>query len=208
MDINKMNIVTAEEEETIKFEWPQAYYLPTDGKLRKVALDRAIVEGLEPENDKIRMEIWERRYGKPGVDEFLAGYMSLSYYATAVKGSFMARFHKKDMKETQEKLCYDIPGKYGKAGEDMLYLELYHMVDYYIEICLKDKKYGGLVMGIGSMKRENLINKIASDICRVCYGIPSGFEVLPTHKLLQKAGVQCFYDHFPESRNIIDEKIS
>ena len=196
-----------QQEEVIKFEWPKDYYLPTDGEVRKIALDRAIAENLEPNKDKIRSEIWERRYNDPaGVDRFLAGYMNLSYYANVVKSGLMAKFHKKDMVQTQQFLCYDIPDKYGADGEEILYLELYHLIDYYIDICLKDKKYGGLIMGIGTMKKENLINKIAGDLYKVSYCLPPGFEIAPTHKLFQKAAKQCFYNRFPNSRSSFGEK--
>ena len=209
MDINKMQDFDEKQEEVIKFEWPQAYYLPTDGGLRKIALDRAIAENLEPSKDKIRQEIWERRYNDPaGVDRFLSGYMNFNYYANVVKSNIMAKFHKKEMKKTQEYLCYDIPDKYGADGEEILYLEIYHLIDYYIDICLKDKKYSGLLMGLGTMKKENLVNKIATDLCKVSYGLPSEFEVAPAHKLFQKAARQCFYNRFPESKDAFDRRLA
>jgi len=209
MDINKINVVENEVVVEPQFEWPQAYYLPTDGELRKKALDRAIAEGLEPDQNKIRREIWERRYNSPaGVDRFLGGYMNLSYYANVVKSNFMARFHKKDIKETQAFLCYDIPDKYGEAGSDILYLELYHLIDYYIDVCLKDRKYSGLLMGLGSMKKESLIDKIATDIYRACYCVPLKFGLLPAHELLQKAAKQCFYNRFPAQRALLENKLA
>ena len=207
MDINKMQDFEEKKEEVIKFEWPQAYYLPTNGEVRKLALDRAIAENLEPNKDKIRSEIWERRYNDPaGVDRFLAGYMNFSYYANVVKNGLMAKFHKKEMAQTQSFLCYDIPEKYGADGEEILYLELYHLIDYYIDICLKDKKYGGLIMGIGTMKKENLINKIASDLYKTSYCLPPGYEIAPAHELFQKAAKQCFYNRFPSNKELFDEK--
>lgn len=209
MDINKMQELEEEQEEDIKFEWPQAYYLPTDGAVRKTALDRAIAEGLEPNKDQIRSEIWERRYNDPaGVDRFLAGYMNLSYYVNVVKSSIMAKFHKKDIVQTQKFLCYDIPEKYGVNGEEILYLELYHLIDYYIDICFKDKKYSGLLMGLGTMKKESLINKIANDLFKVSFSLPAGLELAPAHVLFQKAATQCFYNRFPNNRKYFDAKIA
>jgi len=207
MDIKKMQDFTEQPEEIIKFEWPQAYYLPTDAKTRKAALDRAIAEKLEPSKDQIRAEIWERRYNDPaGVDRFLAGYMNLSYYANVVKNGWMARTHKRDMKKTKAYLCYDIPGKYGADGEEILYLEFYHMLDYYIDICLKDKKYGGLLMGMGTMKKENLISKIAKDLYKTSYELPDGFEAPSAHKLFQKAAKQSFYNRFPSYKDYFGGK--
>ena len=209
MDINKMQDFAEKPEEIIKFEWPQAYYLPTDGEVRKIALDRAIAEKLEPERDEVRAKIWERRYNDPaGIDRFLGGYMNLNYYANVVKNGMMAKFHKKDMKQTQEYLCYDIPEKYGAIGEEILYLELYHMMDYYIDICLNDKKYGGLLMGLGTMKKENLVNKIATDLFKTSYCLPAAFEIGSAHKLFQKAARQSFYNRFPNDKFRFDDKLA
>lgn len=195
-------------EEVIKFEWPQAYYLPTDANVRKAALDRALAEELEPERDEVRREMWDRRYNRPaGVDNFLAGYMDLHYFATTVKSNFMVKFHAREMKKAQSLLCYDIPEKYGKEGEEMLYLELYHMVDYYIDICLRDKKYSGLLLGFGTMKKEALINKIGDDLYKACFGIAEGFKMKPAHELLKKAAKQCFASRFPWQKDLLESKI-
>ena len=201
MDINKMQDFDEKQEEA-KFEWPQAYYLPTDGGVRKMALGRAIAENLEPHKNKIRSEIWERRYNDPaGVDRFLAGYMNLSYYANVVKNNFLAKFHKKDFQQTQTFLCYDIPDKYGVEGQEILYLELYHMIDYYIDICLKDKKYSGMLMGLGTMKKTSLINKIANDLFKVSFCLPTELAIAPAHTLFQKAAKHCFYNRFPSDKD-------
>ena len=209
MDLKKMQDFEEQKEEVIQFEWPQAYYLPTDANVRKAALNRALAEKLEPENDAIRQEIWDRRYNRPaGVDNFLAGYMNLHYFASTVKSSFWAKFHNREMKKTQDLLCYDIPEKYGEAGQEILYLDLYHMVDYYIDICLRDKKYSGLLMGLGTMKKEDLISKIALDLHKTCFTICDGFTLAPAHKLLQKAAQQCFANRFPWKKDILDKKIS
>jgi len=207
MDINQMNeieeVAEAVEE---KFEWPQAYYLPTDGEERKQALDKAIAKGLEPEKNQIRKEIWERRYGEQeGVDRFLTGWLNLSYYANIVRNNFMAKFHKNEMEQTQKYLCYDIVKKYGKAGEEVLFMELYHMADFYIDICLRDKKYGGVILGLGTMKEEKLVEKIASDIYRVSYCVPPVLGIMDEHDLLAKAAVQCYYNRFPRAKESLDK---
>lgn len=209
MDFNQMNeepeVVAAEE----KFEWPQAYYLPTDGEERKAALNKAMAMGLEPEKNEIRKEIWERRYGdQKGVDRFLTGWMNMSYYANVVRSNFVAKFHKNDMIQTQKYLCYDLVKKYGKLGEEVLFMELYHLVDFYIDICLRDKKYGGVILGLGTLKEEKLIEKIAGDVYRVSYGVPSGLGLMEEHKLLGKAAVQCYYHRFPKAKDKMEQLIN
>lgn len=209
MDINQMNAPeTAEEEIKVPFEWPQAYYLPTEGEERKVALERANAENLEPEKSEIRKLLWERRYGEvEGIDRFLTGWMNLSYYANVVRSNFMARFHKKDMVLTQKMLCYDVVKSHGKLGEEVLFMELYHLVDFYIDICLRDKKYGGVVLGLGTLKKEKLIEKIANDIYRVCYCVPPALDIMDEHQLLVRAATQCFYHRFPKEKEKFEQLV-
>lgn len=211
MDINQMNAIEEEVAEVAeeKFDWPQAYYLPTEGDERKKALDKAVSKGLEPEKNQIRKEIWERRYGEQeGVDRFLTGWLNLSYYANVVRNNLMAKFHKNDMAQTQKYLCYDIVKKYGKDGEEVLFMELYHLVDFYIDICLRDKKYGGIILGLGTMKEERLIEKIANDIYRVSYCVPSALGIMDEHELLAKAAVQCYFNRFPGAKDSLNKLLN
>lgn len=207
MDINQMRSPETENEaEAVKFNWPEAFYMPTDGDERKKALERAIAEGLEPEENEIRKLVLERRYDEqPGVDQFLAAWLNLMYYANVVKSGFMAKFHKKDMQKTQEKLCFDLVQKYGKKGEEILFMELYHLVDFYIDICQRDKKYNGIILGLGTMKKEKLIEKIALDIYRVSYSVPGVLDKMDEYQLLIKAGTQCYYNRFPNQKENLDK---
>lgn len=206
MDINQMkNPETENAAEAVDFKWPEAFYLPTEGEERKKALEIAIAKGLDSEENEIRKEILERRYElEEGVDQFLAGWLNLMYYANVVRSGFMAKFHKKDMQKTQEKLCFDIVEKYGKKGEEILFMELYHLVDFYIDICERDKKYNGILLGLGTIKKEKLIEKIATDIYRVSYSVPNVLERNDAYDLLIKAGTQCYYNRFPNQRENLD----
>lgn len=209
MDINQMKKQeTEQQEETIEFNWPEAFYLPTDGEERKKALERAIAEGLESEENEIRKEVLERRYGgQPGVDQFLAAWMNLMYYANVVRSGFMAKFHRKEMLKTQEMLCFDLVKKYGKKGEEVLFMELYHLIDFYIDICQRDKKYNGLILGLGTIKKEKMIEKIANDVYRVSYCISPVLDRMAEYDLLINAGTQCYYNRFPNQKENLERLI-
>ena len=65
--------------------WPEDYYRELDGALRKELLDKEIDScgGKIPEEDRLRLELWEARYGgaDAGVDYFMKGWTDLSLIA-------------------------------------------------------------------------------------------------------------------------------
>ena len=55
--------VTKQRQEEQLLEWPESFYGVKDPEKRKEALTARIAEGKEPEENQLRMELWERRYG-------------------------------------------------------------------------------------------------------------------------------------------------
>ena len=202
----QQNIQPEEVDET--WEWPDAFYASTDGAARKKALDRAIDKGLEPEENEIRMKIWQKRYGsRAGVDEMLAGWINLLYFANIVKTDRKMKWHKKEMKQSLEALCFDILKEYGEPAEEILYLEFYHLVDFYLDICKNDKKYGSVLLGLGSMSQEKVAYKMAKEVYSVCYKVPPMIGTLKEYDLLRRAASDSFAMKMPTYENLLTHLI-
>ncbi|MGI6011371.1 MAG: DUF6553 family protein [Ruminococcus sp.] len=190
------------EKEEKELKWPDDYYAVTDAKKRKEVLLRAIEEGIELEENKIRLAMWERRYGKKdGVDELLAAWINLIYFANVVKKDRISRWHKKEKNQILQSLCIDILQDGGETARELLYLEIYHMLDFYMDICKTDKKYSGLILGLGSMSKESVMNKIATEFYRVCYQVPSEFSQLEVYDILRKSALDSYSAKFPSYAN-------
>ena len=68
--------------------WPYEYYQIMDARKRRKVLELSIEQGLDPEGDALRMEIWNRRYpnadlnakkGTTVTADFLAAGMHLDF---------------------------------------------------------------------------------------------------------------------------------
>lgn len=186
------------EKEEKELKWPDDYYAVTDAKKRREVLLRALDAGIEPEENKIRLNMWERRYGrKEGVDELLAAWINLIYFANVVKKDRVSRWHRKEKDQIIQSLCVDILEESGESARELLYLEIYHMLDFYMDICKTDKKYSGLILGLGSMSKESVTHKIATEFYRVCYQVPSVFSQLEAYDILRKSAFDSFTAKFP-----------
>lgn len=186
------------------WEWPDVYYATTDSEQRKQDLIKAMAKGLEPEANEIRKKMWQMRYGvKPGVDQMLAALINLLYFANIVKKDQKARRRKKELKEIFDTLQLNIAEEYGQLGEELLYLEHYHMVDYYINICKKDKKYGSLLFGLGSMSTDKIKEKLAGEIWAMCYGVPAVIGTEKHYQIFRKAAVDAFAMNVPSHEKFL-----
>lgn len=197
-------------------DWPAEYYRSMEPMERKKLLLEALERGLSPEEDKIRLEIWNRRYpeaervskkGDTIVDAYLAAWMHL-YYVNERIGSWFGQ--KKLIKDTKKHL--DILGisYYESAGQvekQMIRNELYHLACFYIKMCKEDSKYSALVMGLGKLKEDSFANKIAETFYHVCYRAPKGLGLENEFKLLQEAAHDAYEDIFPFFLNLLDERI-
>ncbi len=204
----QMKAQAEEKKEVREIKWPDDYYSTTDADKRKELLEYAIGQELEPEKNKIRMELWEKRYGvKAGVDQFLAAWINLIYYSNMVKGKRIARWHKKEIDKLIGSMCFDIVERDGEAAEELLYLEFYHMLDFYMDICQTDKKYTGIILGLGTMSQDRVVQKIATEFFRVAYCVPDMIKSMKEYEIVRRAVVDCFAAKFPNSAGAIEELV-
>lgn len=192
------------EVEEVNWEWPDIYYSTTDADKRKEYLEKAIRLGLEPKENEIRMKMWNQRYGtQKGVDQMLAIWINLLYFANIVKSDRKARWRKREIKDIFNGLQVEVLKEYGEEAKELVYLEFYHLADFYIDICLNDKKYGSIMFGLGTMSKEKLMAKIAKEIYTIAYLVPPVISGTPEYELLRKAVVDCFTIKLPAYEKVL-----
>lgn len=196
--------------------WPIEYYRMMDPMERKKMLMYAMEQGLDPEGNKIRMELWNLRYpdadtlsakGKTIIDRYMAAWVHLDYVNERVGSLF---FGKKIIKDTKQHLDRMGVTEYEKAGgcaKENLRNELYHLACFYISFCKEDSKYNALVMGVGKLKEDAFANKIAETFYDVCYRAPKGLGMEMEFKLWQEAAHDAYEDIFPQYVYLLDERI-
>lgn len=203
--------------ESLMQNWPYEYYNTRDGRERKKLLEMSIERGLDPEGDKIRLFVWKKRYPEvPGKadrnnnglqDTYLKAWMDFSFAADKVKSRFPRNGQLKQIKKDLAVMDPELVAEYGELGEKILYDELYHMVNLYMDLCSEDRAYGSVLFGLGKMKKESFVGKIANEVYSIGYVVPQGLNLAEECRLLTKAATETFYDKFPNYEDALDSLI-
>ena len=190
--------------------WVEKYMQEPSRVKRKKLLDEAITEeGRSPENE-LREKLYEARFGlnqKSETDVFIRGWMTLYNLQNAPKGIFGKKRISRDLAAIASDWKMELAASYGSIGEEVLYQELYHMVLLYIRLCMTDRNYSSLLLGLGRMQDDTLIAKIATDIFRTAWEIPASLNSTKTFSLLQRAAADAFCETFPDDEDVLMRKV-
>ena len=193
--------------------WVENYYRETDRERRKEILDQAIAEeGMTRENE-IRMKFWEGRYetrekDHVTIDHFIRGWMGMSYMHTSSRTVFGRKKLDKEKERVMADWNMELARHYGEEGEEAFYQELCNMTRLYLQLCQEDKSYSSLILGIGTMKKESLINKIAQEIFTLAYAVPRYTGTEELFASFTRAATDVFRETFPKNRDLLDRRIS
>ncbi len=189
----------------MELNWPDDYYASQDPEKRKIMLDQAIAQKLAPKEDEIRRILWNKRYnGRPGVDEFLACYIDLQFFAKSVTSDRGLRWHKKEYKRVLDMLGQELVDQYGEMGAELVYLEIYHTIERYIDSCATDKRYSTMILGLGHLKDEQIIRKIALELYGICNNVAPAITESEEFKRFRQAARDCFCAKYPEYADSFD----
>lgn len=191
--------------------WVEQYMRETERARRKAILDEALQEeGMSPENE-LRQKLFEARYSRsenPEVDYFIRGWMQMFYLGGAAHGLFAKRRIEKDAAAVLHDWRFDLAEQYGEIGRTVLYEELYNMAALYISLCRNDRNYSAILLGLGRMKDENLVGKIAHDVYTTAVETPRAINKAEEFKLFTEAAVAAFCDLYPEKKEAFLKRIN
>ena len=179
--------------------WLEGYNMSITGEEKKRYLDLGLAEDASPEN-LLRKKLWEVRYtqkGKvTGYDSFMALWMELGYEQKQMGHFFFKGRTKKKMMKLAEGFMFSEGTT--EALQDVLFKEYVNLVAVYISLCQKDKNYKSIVLGVGTMKDESLLYKIAEDVYNTGCGAAILSGMTEQYELLMRASKAAFLDAFPQ----------
>ena len=94
-------------------------------------------------------------------------------------------FGKKQIRKALEQLCPEA-GE-GSLREELLFREYQHLAAVYEDLCRHSRNYGSLLMGIGSLKPDQVTDRILSDLREVAVELPAKAELQQEMALLSRA---------------------
>lgn len=180
------------------------YYREHDPMKRKALLEQSIEAGECPEENQIRRELWEIRYGEPSqvekdgrADGFLALWMALEFNRDAGGKLFGSKGARKEITRHLEKLKFDQLRKKSPLHEQLLYKECCHLVKMYIELCETDKSYNSALCGIITIGNDQAKKKIQTDIYKVAIALPPSIHMEEELGLIVRAAKEVYELHYP-----------
>ena len=191
--------------------WVEKYMNELSRKKRRQLLEEALVdEGMSPENE-LRKKLCEARFGineKAETDLFIRGWMTLYNLQNAPRGVFGKKRIQKDLAAIRADWKYDLAATYGSIGDEILYQELYHMILVYIQLCMTDRNYSSLLLGMGRMQEGTLIVKISGDLYRTAWEIPAKLNCYDDFALVRRAAEEAFCQRFPDDDDALRRRIA
>ena len=150
--------------------WPESYYLEIDPAKRLPLLNDAISEGLEPEENSIRKELFylryeENIYAESGyADRFMRAFMNIGLLTKNRPSRFGMKSARKKMLGYLSLLGLDNVSERSDLYRDLLFKEYCHMGQVFIALSKADKNYGSVLAGFGKIKEDTLEKKLRTDL--------------------------------------------
>ena len=147
--------------------WPDDYYLETSAEKRKAILEAQLASD-DSEDNRIRYQLWEKRYTSPkkgftGADYFMKTIITMETITDDHSIFFRKKRTEKEIRTIRDTFCLDLLKE--KAEYSYIWKEEFlHLWRLYIEACKDDRNYSGLIMGTGKMSEKRLVSKLTNDI--------------------------------------------
>ena len=191
-----------------QYEWPDNYYMETDGMRRKGYLDAA-PEASDSRENQLRHMLWEKRYTDArgrydGTDHFLNVWMALPFLAKSKDGLFGKSRVRKGVEEIRETLLLDLL-KENRDHKEVWYREFIHFSCLYTQISKGDRSYSTTLFGIGKLPEDNLLRKIAMDLCEKTILYPDSLGFRDDQELLARAAKDAFCLYYPGKEWVYEE---
>ena len=155
------------------------YYREKDPMERLKLLEQSIAAGEEPEENKIRKELWDIRYsdksetGDTRADGYLGLWMTMEFNRNSASRFFGTRSAKKEIGKYLKKLKFQELQEKGGLYEELLYRECCHLVLVYMDLCQTDKSYNTTIFGLIHIKEDSAKAKVQRDIRETAVELPA-----------------------------------
>lgn len=191
--------------------WVEQYINELDKDDRLGILEKAIEEeGLTGEN-ALRKQFLELRYEKNAksgldIDHFIRGWMGLAYLRNEKSNGVFARKRiEKEKERIRQDFRTDLEQANGEIGTEVIYGEFYNVAKLYMHLCMEDRTYGAVLLGLGRMKPSKLLMKIALDFFLVGYELPEALGMEEELQTFRRAITDAFCDeHRKEKHMLLD----
>ena len=193
-----------------QISWVNLYIRETSRNGRIKLLDEAIAEEGLTEENALRRQIFEERHVKEGgmdIDRFIRGWINFNLIENSMRGFMAKKRTEKEMNQIRKDLQLNVAQEHGAVGEKILEQEFRNLTWVYAHLCATDKTYSSVILGIGRMKEETLISKIARDCWRVAYDLPRLTGTTEEMRVFTRGVTEGFCEIYPDHRHFLMDRI-
>lgn len=184
------------------------YYREKDPMERLKLLEQSIAAGEEPEENRIRKELWEIRYsdkaeaGDTRADGYLGLWMTMEFNRNSASRFFGTRSAKKEIGKYLKKLKFQELQERGGLYEELLYRECCHLVLVYMDLCQTDKSYNTTIFGLIHIKEDSAKAKVQRDIRETAVELPANLGMEAELGIITRAAREIYRQYYPNEGNI------
>ena len=183
------------------------YYREREPEKRQKILEYMISEGQNPDDDRLRKEIFDTRYvyrSKMLADEYLRFWIILRMYSLMDLNTRQTNKARKAVQKEMKKLhLEEIKGK----NPHIAYQEFYHLAALYIKTCQEDKNYGKVFFGIVNSRAENTEKKLKADVLETGVFVPKRLGLDKELDVFIQGVKDAYRDAFAEEEDFLSRYI-
>jgi len=171
-------------------------------------LEQSIAAGEEPEENKIRKELWDIRYsdksetGDTRADGYLGLWMTMEFNRNSASRFFGTRSAKKEIGKYLKKLKFQELQEKGGLYEELLYRECCHLVLVYMDLCQTDKSYNTTIFGLIHIKEDSAKAKVQRDIRETAVELPANLGMEAELGIITRAAREIYRQYYPNEGSI------
>ena len=169
------------------------------------------LEGAKLREELFRYRFYARTETRQEIvsDRFLAFWVDLMYYEKTVgKSRIRLKLALKSLKNMLENK--KLAAVFGGTSPDtrVLYEQLYGAARRYFSTCQTDRTYSSQMLGFGTIKRPQLIEKIVADFfdAALCFTWSCG--LLREYPSIGQAALHAWTDEFPDTEEMVWRRVN
>ena len=181
------------------------YYRETNPVKRRRILEKAIAEGEDTEENRIRKELYDVRYSGTSevsrdtpADGYLGLWMLLEYNKNTGTGLFSSvKRPRREIRKRLDALKIQEYIQKGELYESLVRAELSHMVRTYLSLCKTDRSYSSGVLGLLPLGDERVEGKMRADVREIARELPKTLGLEEELAPITRAIEEVYEEFFP-----------